>query len=243
MSGKKILAEKNLMHKMKNYALILASGSGSRFESDLPKQFTKICQKTIFEMSVETFEKSSLIDNIVIVVNSDYFDLAQKIINNNGYKKISKLLKGGKTRQESSCIGVNAINEKEANVIIHDCVRPLLSDKNLADCIGALDKYNAVALGICMTDTLWETDEAGFIKNIPERKYYKMAQTPQCFKLSLIKKAHEMSAGKKDYTDDCSLVMANNLEKIYVLDGDINNIKITYPKDIYLARNLLSDNV
>ena len=227
---------------LKNYAVILASGCGSRFGNELPKQFARVCQKTIFERTVEIFENSALVDNIIVVINPDYYDLAQKIISDNKYRKVLKLLKGGQTRQESSYIGVNAIEENESNVIIHDCVRPLLSDKILENCICSLKNYNAVAVGICATDTLWETDEDGFIKNIPDRKYYKMAQTPQCFKLSLIKRAHEISKNK-NYTDDCSLIAENKLDKIYIIEGDVNNIKITYPKDICLAEFLLSDNV
>ena len=229
--------------RIKNYAIVLASGSGLRFGYKMPKQFAKIKEKTIFEYSIEAFEKCEDIDYIVVVINSDYFDYAQNIINTNNYKKIYKLLKGGDTRQKSSFIGINSLEDTEANVLIHDCARPLLSNQIITKCLYALEEHNAVAVGIPVTDTLWEIDKNGFIKNIPDRKNYKLAQTPQCFKLSLIKKAHQLASSNQNYTDDCSLIIDNNLDKIYIVDGDINNIKITYPKDLCIAAEILSDNV
>ncbi|MBR1461553.1 2-C-methyl-D-erythritol 4-phosphate cytidylyltransferase [bacterium] len=228
---------------IKNYAIVLASGSGLRFGNKTPKQFAKIKEKTIFEHSIEVFEKCVGIDNIIVVINPDYYDYAQSIINTNNYKKVCRLLKGGQTRQESSFIGIKAIEDAEANVLIHDCARPLLSEEIIINCLNALAVHNAVAVGIPATDTIWEVDNGGFIKSIPDRKHYKLAQTPQCFKLSLIKKAHELASKNKNCTDDCSMVVNNKLDKIYIVGGDINNIKITYPKDLRFAEDILSDKI
>ena len=227
--------------RIKNYGIILASGGGVRFGQDLPKQFVKIGSKTVLEHTIEIFEASPNIDQIIVVVSKEHYDYAQKIISNNNYEKLYKLVNGGITRQESSSNGVNSIEDEEANVIIHDCARPLLTQELLNSCIKALDKYDAVALGIPSTDTLWEIDESGFIKDIPDRMHYRLAQTPQCFKLSIIKKAHALSVADKNSTDDCTLVLKNNLGKIRVIEGGVNNIKITYQKDMYLAEYLLSN--
>ncbi len=110
-----------------NYGIILASGSGTRYSSDIPKQFVKIAGKTVLEHTIDIFEKNERIDNIILVITPEYRHFAEEIILKNKFKKIIKILNGGNTRKESSYIGISSIVEKEANVIIHDCARPFLS--------------------------------------------------------------------------------------------------------------------
>lgn len=224
---------------MKNYAVILASGTGSRFGSDIPKQFIKINDKTILEYSIEAFENADCIDEIVLVITPEYKNDAEKIVKNNGYKKLSKIVQGGKERKDSSFNGVSAIDDAEANVLIHDCARPFVSQKIIADCVDALDKFDAVCSAIPSTDTVFEI-ENNIIKNIPERKSVMRAQTPQGFKLSVIKKAHELSQNDNNFTDDCGLVVRYNLCEVGIVLGSENNLKITYPNDLFIAQKILS---
>lgn len=223
---------------MKNYGIILASGSGSRYGSDVPKQFVKIAGKTILEHTIDVFEKAKLIDEIFIVITPEYRHVAENILLKNNFKKVAKLLNGGETRKDSSYIGISAVDEEEANVIIHDCARPFLTQKIISDCIEALKTHNAIDVAIPSADTIVEVDENNIIKNIPNRAVLRRGQTPQCFKLSTIKKAHELSEGDKNFTDDCGLVVKYNLADVYVVEGDIENIKVTYPSDIFMADRL-----
>lgn len=216
---------------MKNYAIILASGTGKRFKSELPKQFVKIDNKTILEHSIEAFEQSPYIDEIIVVITPEYNHLANEIVTKNNYKKVRKIVNGGKERKDSSYIGVNSINDTEANVFIHDCARPFVSQDIIERCSNALENYSAVAVGINTSDTIIEVKN-DFIVNIPQRKSLKRVQTPQCFRLSLIKQAHELSKNDFDFTDDCGLVLKNSLADIFVVEGSEQNIKITYPHDI-----------
>ncbi len=222
---------------MKNYAIILASGSGSRFGSNLPKQFTEIKGRTILERSVDVFENTSAIDEIILVVTPEYRELAESIINRNSYKKVTQIMNGGEQRKDSSYIGIHSVQEDEANVLIHDCARPFVSKKIINDCVEALKTYKAVGVAIPSTDTIIEV-ENNIIKSIPPRRKLMRIQTPQCFKLSLIKKAHELSKNDKEFTDDCGLIIKHNLSEIYIVEGDRNNFKITYPEDFYLAEML-----
>ena len=222
---------------MKNYAIILASGSGSRFGSNIPKQFTEIKGRTILERSVDVFENTSAIDEIILVVTPEYRELAESIINRNSYKKVTQIMNGGEQRKDSSYIGIHSVQEDEANVLIHDCARPFVSKKIINDCVEALKTYKAVGVAIPSTDTIIEV-ENNIIKSIPPRKKLMRIQTPQCFKLSLIKKAHELSKNDKEFTDDCGLIIKHNLSEIYIVEGDRNNFKITYPEDFYLAEML-----
>lgn len=226
------------MQKLKNYGIILASGSGSRYGADVPKQFVKIAGKTILEHTIEVFEKAEGIDDIVIVITPEYRTMAEEILLKNNYKKVSKLLNGGEIRKESSFIGISSIEDEEANVIIHDCARPFLTQGIISNCIEALDKYDAVDVAIPSADTIIKVDENNIIQHIPNRASLRRGQTPQCFKLSTIKKAHELSKNDKNFTDDCGLVVKYNLADVFVVEGDVENIKVTYPSDIFMADRL-----
>jgi len=224
---------------MKNYAIILASGLGKRFQSDLPKQFAKINGKTVLEYSIEAFENNVYIDGIIVVIHQQYNDLACKIIKNNGYKKVLKVVDGGKERKDSSYIGVNSVSETDANVLIHDCARPFVSQGIISKCIASLEKFEAVAVAIPSSDTIIKIND-GIITDIPKRESLMRIQTPQCFRLSLIKKVHELSKGDNNFTDDCGLVLKHNLADIHIVDGSEGNIKITYPQDITYAESKLN---
>lgn len=226
------------MNKDKNIAIILASGKGSRYKNDIPKQFVKIAGKTVLEHTIEIFENAEGIDEIFVVIIPEYRHFAEEILIKNNYKKVSKILNGGETRKESSCIGINAVEENEVNVIIHDCARPFLSQKIIKDCIKALEKYNAIDVAISSADTIIKVDENNIICDIPNRADLRRGQTPQCFKLSTIKKAHELSKNDSNFTDDCGLIVKYNLCDVYVVEGDVENIKITYPSDIFMADRL-----
>lgn len=227
------MSEKNL----RNYAIILASGTGSRFGSEIPKQFVEICGKTILEHSVEIFENNEQISGITVVITPQYLEKAVQILSK--YKKINKIIPGGASRKESSYIGVNSIETPEANVLIHDCARPLLSQDALNNCIEALNIHQAVAVAKPATDTIIEV-ENNFIKNIPQRNKLMMVGTPQCFRLSLIKKAHELSKNDDNFTDDCGLIIKHALGKIFIVKGNNENIKITYLQDLVFAQDIIS---
>lgn len=222
---------------MKNIALILASGTGRRSGFDIPKQFMKISTKTIFEMSVRAFQKNELVDEVYVVVAPDFVELAQSLLAKSAFKKIKKVVVGGATRKESSLNGIFAIDESEANVLIHDCVRPFVTQKIINGCIAALESHSAVDVAVPVVDTIFVC-ENNVMKLIPQRSTLKQSQTPQCFKLSLIKKAHSLALENEDdeFTDDCGLILKYALAPIYVIDGDKNNIKITYAQDFEIAK-------
>lgn len=225
---------------MKNIAIILASGKGERTGLSVPKQFIKIAGKTVLEHTINVFEKNNLIDEIIVVSHINYIDHIQDLIIKNNYKKISKTLSGGKTRQESSYVAINSITEKDAKLLIHDAVRPFISNDIINNCLQKLDEYNAVDVAIDSADTLIEIDDNNIIKSIPKRTSFKRGQTPQAFKLKIIKTAHELARKNKmtEVTDDCGLILKYNLCDVYVIKGDDFNHKITYPIDVAIADKL-----
>ena len=118
---------------IKTYGIILAGGVGSRLGYDVPKQFIKIAGKTVLEHTLDIFESYPYIDEVVIVSNPVYRDKVEDIVISGKYGKVAKILNGRKTRRESSYIGLSAIDEEDAFVIIHDAVRPFLSYRILDD--------------------------------------------------------------------------------------------------------------
>ncbi len=228
---------------MKAHALILASGKGKRYGSDTPKQFIKIMGKTILEYSIEAFEQNPFIDEITVVITPEYKNEAENIIKNNNYKKVKNIINGGIERKDSSYLGVMSIAEnrkEEVNVLIHDCARPLVSQNIISNCIEALKTHEAVNVAVPLTDTIFKINDNN-IDILLNRTELMRSQTPQCFRLSLIKKAHELSKNNNEFTDDCALIVKHNLAKVFVVNGDIENIKITYPVDYHIAERLFKN--
>jgi 2-C-methyl-D-erythritol 4-phosphate cytidylyltransferase len=228
-----------------NIAIILAGGSGNRMGNELPKQFLKIADKTVIEHTTEIFEKNTQIDEIAIVIHQDYMEEMEQIVQRNSWTKVKKIIKGGKERFHSSLAAIRAYQQyPEYNLIFHDAVRPLVSNRIIHDVVKALAQYRAVAVAIPTTDTIFEVDESHhFAINTPCRSCLYRAQTPQAFKAEIIHKAFDLAL--KDthfqFTDDCSVV-GKYLpdEKIFVVQGETNNIKITYKEDIFLLEKLFT---
>ena len=225
---------------MKNIAVILAGGVGSRSGLSVPKQFFKVAGKTVIEHTIGVFEKNENIDEIYIVCNGMYMDLVEKMSLENKWSKVSKILNGGKERYNSSLSAIHACEDEECNLIFHDAVRPLVSNRIINDTIEALSNHRAVDVAVPVTDTIIQKD-GDFITNIPSRPSLCSGQTPQAFRLSVIKKAYELAIQDEPVkvTDDCGVVK-NYLpeEPIYIVQGESQNIKITYHEDIFLLDKL-----
>lgn len=221
----------------KNIAIILASGSGVRFGASIPKQFLKLAGKTVLEHTLDVFERHTAIDEIIIVGNADHLLLTNEIINRAGYKKITKLVSGGATRQQSTAAGISAIVGDDHKVLVHDAVRPLLDHATIDRCLQALNHSNAVDTAIPASDTVIRVTPDAQIADIPDRATLRLGQTPQAFRSGVLRKAHDLAKNTSDLnvTDDCGLILQFALGGVEVVAGDINNIKITYPSDIYLA--------
>lgn len=229
---------------MKNIAIVLAGGSGSRFGADMPKQFLQVAGKMIIEHTIDAFERHPLIDEIAVVSRADYVDEMKEMVKRNGYRKVTKVLQGGKERYHSSLAAIEAFTCDDDNLLIHDGVRPLVTDRIITDCVKALADYEAVDVAVPATDTVIELNEDGSIARIPPRRLLRNAQTPQCFRRRVIAKAFELALKDPGFfpTDDCSLVLKYMPEvAIKVVDGEPANIKITYKEDIEMMKRVITD--
>lgn len=225
----------------KNSAIILAGGSGSRFGGEEPKQFANLTGKPIIEHTLDLFEHHPDIHSIYIVSNSDFVYKCKTIVRNKKYGKVKKTLPGGETRQDSSCIGVEAVDEDVENVLIHDVVRPLVGEKLINQILNKMNSFSAVTVAVSSSDTIVEVNRDSIIQSVPERQGLMRVQTPQAFKLELIKKAHSLAKEKniRGSSDDCSLIVHFGLADIFVIAGSTENLKITHPRDIIVAEQII----
>ncbi len=216
---------------MKNVAIILAGGSGSRFGGTIPKQFQLLNERRIIDYSIKEFENNEFINEIIIVCHKDWLSIMK-----NEYNK-HKIIEGGLTRQESSFKGLNACNKNTDNVLIHDAARPFVTKMIISDCIKLLSKHDAVNISIAATDTI-VINENRFIKSIPNRDNLLISQTPQAFKYNKIFKAHNHYKGN-NLSDDIQLVNNMNI-KCYNHSGSPYNIKITNKFDLDIAKVIIN---
>lgn len=230
---------------MKNVAVILAGGVGSRLGLNKPKQFFKVAGKAVIEHTADVFQKHPGIDEIAIVMHQSYLAEAEAMVIKNKWTKVKKVLNGGSERYESSLSAIRAYEEdsdKNINLIFHDAVRPLVSGKIIDDVIDALKNYDAVDVAIPSADTIIELENnENVISNIPKRSLLRRGQTPQAFKLHVIKAAYERALQDPDFqtTDDCGIVVRYLPDtKVFVVEGEERNTKLTYPEDIYLLDKL-----
>lgn len=224
-----------------NIAVILAGGRGNRLGSELPKQFLKVAGKKLIEHTIDVFENNEHIDEIAIVSREDYIPQIEQIIVDNHYRKVNKVLCGGKERYHSSLSAIAAYTDDEDNLIFHDAVRPLVNDRIIDDCITALDTYEAVDVAIKATDTIIQVDGDDCISNIPPRAELRNGQTPQCFKRGIINEAYRRALSDPMFatTDDCGVVRRYMPEiPVKVVQGEVFNMKITYMEDLFLLDKL-----
>lgn len=221
-------------------AIILASGTGTRFRSETPKQFLRLAGKSVLEHTLDVFERHPRIDEVIVVVSAEHRLLVEQTINSAGYRKVGKVVIGGDSRQASSAAGIGAVVGDERKVLVHDAVRPLLNAAIIDRCLAALDEHGAVDTGIPSPDTIIEVTAGETIHSIPDRSMLRLGQTPQAFRAGLLRRAHQLAAADDGLkvTDDCGLILHFGLGDVKVVAGDVNNIKITYPSDIYLADRL-----
>lgn len=201
---------------LNNAALIVASGSGTRFGSSTPKQYHKLKNgRSVLEETISIFKSHPLIDLICIVIAEDHpvtFDCLYTY--------------GGKTRQESVRNGLRFLKQyNPKNVLIHDGVRPFVPADLISQVIFKLKNYEAVDVGLPIVDTIKTYD--GVV--IPRETLY-ATETPQGFHFDLISELHENST--ENYTDDVSLYIASGGKNLAVVPGDSRNIKITFKSDI-----------
>lgn len=241
---------------MKNIAVILAGGVGSRMGGPVPKQFMPLSGRTVIEHSIETFCNHPAIDEVAVVIHPDWRGRMEEIVDRRKWKeergKLKKIIDGGSERYMSSLNAIMAYIDEpdDTNLLLHDAARPLMSAAIVDRVVAALEHEEAVGVAVPSTDTVWEVhpDMNGewgmesaelyvprLVARIPERRLMWRAQTPQAFRLPLIRDAYQRALQDPQFqaTDDCGVVRRYVPgTKITVVEGDERNMKVTTPQDI-----------
>ena len=229
---------------MKNVAVILAGGTGKRMGAYLPKQFLKIAGKSIIEHSIAIFEKHEGISEVCVVIHSNFVADVERIVSEAGFKKVNKILCGGKERCDSSLAAISAYeNEQDVNLIFHDAVRPFVNQSIIDDVVAGLAAGKSVAVAIPSTDTIFKLNDEKCIESVPPRDFLYRAQTPQAFACKIIKQAYDLALNDPNFkaTDDCGVVLRYMPdEAIHIVEGDEKNIKITFEQDLAKGEDIIA---
>ncbi len=226
---------------LKNVAVLLAGGVGTRVGLDIPKQLIKIAGRTILEHTLAALNAHPTVDEIIIMMAPGHLDTVRAIVRSGGYTKVVDILEGADTRNGTTQLALDRLGDAECNVLFHDAVRPLVTSRIIRECFEALDSHAAVDVAIPSADTIIEVTPDDIIRDIPNRAALRRGQTPQAFRASVIKKAYEIAQQDPDFvaTDDCTVVLRYLPDvPINVVLGDERNMKVTEPIDVYLADKL-----
>lgn len=220
-------------------AVIVAAGNSQRMGRD--KILMPLNGKPSIAYTLEAFQKSDYIDEIVVVTKLDNLAVMADICHDYGITKTSKVVCGGNCRLESSIAGVAAVSEEANLIAIHDGARPFVSQNVIERCVCAAETDGAVAPAIPATDTVRILNKKGAVTSTPDRDLVALIQTPQVFSADLIKNALIKAIEKNlPVTDDCSAVEALG-GKITIVSGDLDNIKLTTARDIFIAERIIEE--
>lgn len=234
---------------MKTVAIVLAAGSGSRMKSDVKKQYMEIGGKPLIYYSLKAFEES-IIDDIVLVVSRGDVDYVKKdIVDKYGFDKVKTVVEGGLYRYHSVRLGLEAADSDCDYAFIHDGARPFVDRDIIMRALSAVKEYGACVVGMPAKDTIKIADDKGFAQSTPNRDKVWMVQTPQVFSYKTIlelyrrldREEEELMARGINITDDAMVAEYYSDQKIKLVEGSYNNIKITTPEDIAVAEEILKN--
>jgi 2-C-methyl-D-erythritol 4-phosphate cytidylyltransferase len=219
--------------------VIVAAGSSQRMVV-YDKLWIPLAGRITLARTIDVFEESPLIENIVLVVNAGHFTDTSELCEREGWSKILGIVKGGPRRQDSVRAGLETLAEFAPGtnwVMIHDGARPLVSSQMLAVGLAAAQRYQAAIAAVPLKDTVKQI-EGEWVSATIDRSCLKAIQTPQVFSFPLIYDAHASEIAREDVTDDATLLERLG-HSVAIFPGSYTNIKITTPEDVFIVEALL----
>lgn len=224
------------------YAAVLAGGSGLRMGGNMPKQFLSVADRPIIIRSIEAFLASGSVDKIFVAVSADFLDYTTELITEYIGETDISVVVGGKNRNETLLNVLRSIGEiSDDDVILtHDAVRPFIDKRIIDENISAARQYGACNTVVPAVDTILRSSDGKFIESVPVRSEIFHAQTPQSFSVKKLLSLYEKLSDDEmeTFTDSCSVFLAAG-ERVFLVTGDRNNIKLTYPEDMERAENII----
>lgn len=248
------------MEKKRCTAIVLAAGRGSRMKSDVAKQYMLLGDKPVIWYALHAIEESAIIDDCILVAGTQAEDLVhvrEEIVDRYRFRKVDTIVAGGGERYDSVyqalkviADGDMAVPNRDGFIFIHDGVRPFLTEEILERCYEAVEKYHACVAGMPVKDTIKLADGEGYAAQTPDRSLLWQIQTPQAFDTKLIISAYEKMMREKEnlmregisITDDAMAVERFTGQKVKLVEGSYENIKITTPEDLRIAEALIGEN-
>ena len=230
------------------FAAILAGGIGSRMGgTDTPKQFLTLGDKPVIIHTIEKFVINKNIDKIIVLTPKSYINHTNDLIEEYIQNDYVVVIEGGQTRNDTLLNSIKYIKEnfgidEDSIILTHDSVRPFVTHRIIEDNIEAANKYGACDTVIPATDTIVESVNGKTIESIPVRDYYYQGQTPQTFNINkLYNLINSLTEDEANILTDACKIFTLKDEPVYLVDGEVTNIKITYPYDLKLANTILED--
>lgn len=232
---------------MKTGIIIVAGGSGTRMGANVPKQFLKLCGRTILVRTVETFRRALPDSEIVVVLSRDMMDFWKQIVSDENCQAEHIVCEGGAQRFDSVGQGLEHLSSDVEIIGVHDGVRPLVGDALIVRCLDVAKKFNSAVPVVALVDSVRE------VQSLPQddviapkieqsrpldRSRLRAVQTPQMFSAELLRTAYQCPF-QPVFTDDASVVEAMTGRSVVLCDGDVENIKITNPIDLKIAELIL----
>ncbi len=224
---------------LSEYAILVAGGAGSRMQSTLPKQFISIGGQPVLMHTIRRFYTYNPQIELVVVLPPDQTETWQQLCREHAFNLPHQVVTGGATRFASVKNGLAAITAVRGIVAVHDGVRPFVPVNILRQAFAAAAKTNNAVVAVPLKESIREITATGNAAR--DRSQYRLIQTPQCFEISLLRRAYELPE-EMTFTDDASVVEKLG-EQIYLVDGAYENIKITTPEDLIWAEAFLKRSV
>jgi len=222
-------------------ALVPAAGRGLRMGSHVPKQFLTLGGQPVLVHALRTLEAADPIDGIILAVPEAEREFClTEIVSRQGFKKVTKIVSGGDQRQDSVRQALFAVSEETTLVLVHDAVRPFLTQVMIRLVIEQATKHGAAMVAIPMRDTVKQVGPDGLIERTVDRRNLWLAQTPQAFRRKLLQEAHQKAERDGFHaTDDAQLVERLG-HRVAIVQGSTENIKITRPEDLAIGEAILA---
>ncbi len=220
--------------------LIPAAGMGKRMGKSVAKQFLPLGDRPMLAHTLLAFQRASEIDEIIpILSKEDMESCLREVIEQFHLTKVKTLVVGGKERQDSVYNGIQKLEEDAGVVLVHDGVRPFVTQEMITETVDLAKKGECVAVGVPLKDTVKEVGADGIVKATLDRSRLWAIQTPQAFPVKILKRVYAEVYKHGFYgTDDATLVERSGT-KVRVIMGSYDNIKITTPEDLLLAEEIM----
>jgi len=224
----------------KVFAIIPAAGSGTRIGGEIKKQFLPLKGKPIIVHTLQQFEHCSDIDEVAMAIPESAMSDMEAIVARYRLHKVSKVMMGGKKRQDSVYNVLNRLTLKDSDIVlVHDGVRPFIETKRIAHLLKVCKEYDAAVLAIQPKDTIRRSTGGGFFDQTLDRTALWLVQTPQAFRAKLLVKAFDKAQKDKFYSTDEAALVERLGVKVRIVEGNYDNIKITTPEDLELGALIL----